>query len=331
MMKNQTLKIKEIFLLFSVSISLVFASNLMALAAKASSNFFPMKINNQSSFYDTGIDKSIIVHGEKPVLVSSQFAFTEGPASDKEGNIFFTDQPNNKIWKYDLNGELSVFMENSGRSNGMFFDKNDNLIACADEHNQLWSIDKNKKITVLLKDYNGQTLNGPNDVWVNPVSGGAYFTDPYYKRDYWKKEHPPQRKQQVYFLPKNKKKAIIVETEIEKPNGVIGTADGKFLFIADIGSGKVFKYNISNDGKLINKKLFVNHSVDGMTIDSEENIYMAGKGVSVYNPEGKLIEYIPIPESWTANVCFGGKDKSILFISASKSIYVLKMNVKGVQ
>lgn len=326
-----TLKIKDLFFLLSATIILVFAMIPNALEAKTSLNLkIPFKIYNQVLLNDTTIDKSVIAQGEKPVLISDKFVFTEGPACDKEGNIYFTDQPDNKIWKYDLKGQLSVFMQNSGRSNGLFFDKNDNLIACADEDNQLWSINKNGRATVLLEDYNGEIFNGPNDVWVHPVNGGIYFTDPYYKRDYWKKDHPPQRKQQVYFLPKNSKKAIAVETEIEKPNGLVGTADGRFLFIADIGSGKVFKYGIDDDGKLINKKLFANHSTDGMTIDSEGDIYLAGKGVTVYNPEGKLLEYIPIPEEWTANVCFGGKDKNLLFITASKSIYRLKMNVTGV-
>ncbi len=280
---------------------------------------------------DTGRDKSIIAQGATPVLVSGQFSFTEGPATDKEGNVFFTDQPNDKIWKYDTNGMSSLFMEKSGRSNGLYFDRKGNIIACADEHNQLWKISKDKKVKVLVRDYDGQTFNGPNDVWVQPVNGGIYFTDPYYKRDYWEKNHPPMRKQNVYYLPKNKKKPVSVETEIEKPNGIIGTRDGRFLYIADIGAGKIFKYSINRDGRLSNKQLFVNHQTDGMTIDNQGNIYLAGKGVAVYNSQGQLIEQIPIPESWTANVCFGGKKKNLLFITASKSIYILQMSVTGVQ
>jgi gluconolactonase len=290
-----------------------------------------MQTLNHLNDKDTGINKSIIAPGATPVLISNQFSFTEGPATDKDGNVFFTDQPNNKIWKYDTNGILSVFMEKSGRSNGLYFDKKDNIIACADEHNQLWQISPDKKVKVLVEDYDGKTLNGPNDVWVNPVNGGLYFTDPYYKRDYWEKDHPPMSKQNVYYLPKNKKKPIPVETEIEKPNGIIGTPDGRFLYIADIGARKIFKYRIDKDGRLSDKQLFVNHQTDGMTIDNEGNIYLAGKGITVYNPEGKLIEQIPIPEDWTANVCFGGKKKDLLFITASKSVYTLQMNVKGVQ
>lgn len=290
-----------------------------------------MQTFNHPDDKDTGINKSIIAPGATPVLISDQFSFTEGPATDKDGNVFFTDQPNDKIWKYDTDGTLSVFTEKSGRSNGLYLDKKGNIIACADEHNQLWQISPAKKVKVLVGDYEGKTLNGPNDVWVNPVNDGIYFTDPYYKRDYWEKDHPPMRKQNVYYLPKNKKKPIPVETEIEKPNGIIGTPDSRFLYIADIGARKIFKYKIDKDGRLSDKQLFVNHQTDGMTIDNVGNIYLAGKGVTVYNPQGQLIEQIPIPEDWTANVCFGGKKKDLLFITASKSVYTLQMNVKGVQ
>ncbi|RZL18326.1 MAG: SMP-30/gluconolactonase/LRE family protein, partial [Pedobacter sp.] len=98
-------------------------------------------------------------------LISSQFKFTEGASVDKQGNVFFTDQPNDKIWKYDTNGKLSLFMDKSGRANGTYFDKKGNLIVCADENNEIWSIDKNKKITLLFSDFEGKKVNGPNDIW----------------------------------------------------------------------------------------------------------------------------------------------------------------------
>src|SRR5580658_6705309 len=105
---------------------------------------------------------------EKPRLISNQFSFTEGASVDKKGNVFFTDQPNNRIWEYDVNGKLSLWMENTSRSNGTYFDNKGNLISCADEHEQLISISPKKKITVLVNGYEGHLLNGPNDVWVAP-------------------------------------------------------------------------------------------------------------------------------------------------------------------
>ncbi len=89
---------------------------------------------------------SIIADNATLQLISDQFSFTEGPAADKNGNVYFTDQPNNRIWKFSTDRKLSVFMENAGRSNGTYFDKDGNLITCADEHNQMWSITPEEKL-----------------------------------------------------------------------------------------------------------------------------------------------------------------------------------------
>jgi gluconolactonase len=275
----------------------------------------------------TTTGSSIIAEGATLQLISDQFSFTEGPAADKRGNIYFTDQPNNKIWKYAIDGTLSVFLENAGRSNGMYFDKKGNLITCADEHNQLWSIKPNRKVTVLLKDLNGLHFNGPNDVWVHP-NGGIYFTDPYYQRDYWIRKSPEIEGQKVYYLQRDK--VTVVADNLKKPNGIIGTPDGKYLYVADIEANKTYKFFINDDGTLNNQTLFVNQGSDGMTIDNKGNIYLTGKGVSIYNAEGKMIEHITVPQDWTSNVTFGGKKKNVLFITASKAIYKLKMKVKGV-
>ena len=267
--------------------------------------------------------------GTKPQLVAKQFSFTEGPAVDRYGNIFFTDQPNNKIWKYDTEGKLSVFLDSAGRSNGMYFDKKGNLISCADAKDELWSISPKGKITVLLKDYNGHMFNGPNDVWVRP-DGGIYITDPYYQRDYWARKKPDLDGQKLYYLPKGKHQAIIVDDKFVRPNGIVGTPDGKILYVADIGDNKTYKYDINKDGSLTNRTLFIAQGSDGMTIDNLGNVYLCGKGVIIVNPKGEKIGHIDIDEPWSANICFGGKNRDILFITASKAVYTLKMNVKGV-
>lgn len=269
----------------------------------------------------------VIADGAIPELISKQFSFTEGPASDRKGNIYFTDQPNNKIWKYGTDGKLSVFLDNAGRSNGLYFDKKDNLVSCADEHNQLWSVSASGKVAVLLKDFNGLNLNGPNDLWIHP-DGGIFFTDPYYQREYWTRKTPEIKKQNVYYL-QNGKAAVIVDSNLVQPNGIIGSADGKYLYVADIGDNKTYKYTIAEDGTITNRQLFTKHGSDGMTIDNKGNIYLTGNGVTVYNPEGEQIEHIAIPAKWTANVTFGGKNKNQLFITASEALYVIKMKVKA--
>lgn len=273
--------------------------------------------------------KSIAAPGAKLTLLADTFKFTEGPAADKQGNVFFTDQPNNRILEWSVDGKLSTFMSDSGRSNGMYFDDAGNLYACADLNNQLWVIDPaTRKVTVLVKDYESKKLNGPNDVWVRP-DGGIYFTDPFYKRDYWTRGEMEQPGQYVYYLTPDHKRLTRVIEDMKQPNGIIGTPDGKRLYVADIGGNKTYTYNINQDGTLSGKKLFAEMGSDGMTIDDQGDIYVTGKGVTVFNAQGEKIDYIPIDKPWTANITFGGKDRETLFITASDSLYSLKTRVHG--
>ena len=260
--------------------------------------------------------------------LAGDFVFTEGPACDRQGNVFFTDQPNDRIHKWSIDGKLSTFMQPCGRANGLSFDHKGYLWACADEKNELWRIDPAGKTTVVVKDYKGKLLNGPNDVWIRP-GGGLYFTDPYYKRDYWKRG-PKAMDECVYYLAPDSKALTRVIEDLKQPNGIIGTPDGKLLYVADIGAGKTYRYNIQPDGALKEKTLFCEMGSDGMTVDSGGNIYLTGKGVTVFDSSGNQIEHIEVPENWTANVCFGGKDKRTLFITATKGLYGLHMRVSGV-
>lgn len=272
--------------------------------------------------------EGIVAPGAKLTLLADGFKFTEGPAADAKGNVFFTDQPNNKILEWSTAGKLSVFMDKAGRSNGLYFDDKGNLYACADLHNQLWEISPSKKVTVLVKDYDGKLLNGPNDVWVRP-DGGVYITDPFYKRDYWTRGPMEQSGQYVYYLTPDHKKLIRVIDDLEQPNGIIGTPDGKRLYVADIKGHKTYTYLINPDGTLRDKKVFTDMGSDGMTIDDQGDIYLVGKGVTVFNSRGEKIDSIPVDKPWTANITFGGKDRSTLFITASDSLYSIKTRVHG--
>ncbi len=317
-------------------------------------------------------ESKIIAPGARLQKLADDFSFTEGPACDSEGNVFFTDQPNNRILKWSVDGKLSTFMHPSGLANGLSFDHEGYLWACADEKNELWRIDRAGKVTVVVKEYKGKLLNGPNDVWVRPnrlaalrtsaatasdtatgarpagrpgekphagvvgqpfdlqeISGGLYFTDPYYQRSYWKRG-PKEMEECVYYLAPDNKTLTRVIDDLKQPNGIIGTQDGQWLYVADIGAGKTFRYHIQPNGALKEKKLFCEMGSDGMTVDNEGNIYLTGKGVTVFDPEGNKIEQIDVPEKWTANVCFGGLDRQMLFITASKSVYGLRMTVHGV-
>lgn len=276
-------------------------------------------------------NKSIIASGAEVEKLSGGFSFTEGPASDKEGNIYFTDQPNNKIYKWGTDGRLSIFHSDPGRANGLYFDHNGDLLSCSDMDNELWSINMEGTHKVLVSGFEGKKLNGPNDLWIDP-KGGIYFTDPLYRRPYWIRDPVMQQDgQHVYYLAPDRKTLIRVAADLEQPNGIIGTPDGKKLYVADIRAKKTYEYSINTGGTLSGKKLFAEMGSDGMTIDSQGNIYLTGQGVTVFNQNGEKIEHIPVDARWTANVCFGGKDRKTLFITASESLFSLRMKVRGVR
>lgn len=271
----------------------------------------------------------IVAPGATVGLLADGFKFTEGPASDAAGNVFFTDQPNDRILKWSTGGKLSTYMQPCGRSNGLCFDDKGNLWACADDKNELWCIDPSGKPSVVVKDYQDKLLNAPNDIWIRP-DGGVYFTDPFYKRSYWNRGPQEQDGQCVYYLGPDHKKLVRVVDDLEQPNGVIGTPDGKTLYVADIRAKKSYAYDIQTDGTLVNKRLFCEMGSDGMTIDNEGNVYLTGKGVTVFDQAGKQIRHIPVDARWTANVCFGGQDGHTLFITASQGFYGIRMRVRGV-
>lgn len=270
----------------------------------------------------------IIQPGAELEKLAGDFSFTEGPSADSKGNVYFTDQPNDRIMVWTVSGQLLTFMQPSGRSNGLSFDKKGNLWACADEKNELWQIAPDKNVTVIPSKYQEKLLNGPNDLWIDN-EGGVYFTDPFYKRSWWEHSTKPQEIQGVYYLSPDHKTITRVVDDLVQPNGIVGTPDNKKLFVADIGGNKIWSYSINKDGSLDNKTLFCEMGSDGMTIDSEGNIYLAGKGVTIFDRNGNKIGNIAVPESWTANVCFGGPDMKSLFITASKGLYRIKLKVKG--
>lgn len=277
--------------------------------------------------------KGIIVKGAELVKVQDGFSFTEGPAVSRVGDVYFTDQPNDRIHVWNaISGEVSVFKENAGRSNGMYFKLDGTLISCADEQNQLWALDSKGNETVLVENFRGKKLNGPNDVWVRP-KGGMYFTDPLYVRPYWEGIRGNEREQDgehVYFLSEDGAEFFRVAEDLVKPNGIIGTPDGKYLYVADIGDSKTYRYEIREDGYLINKELFCEMGSDGMTIDNRGNIYLTGDGVTVFSSKGEKIAHIPVPAKWTANVTFAALDRKTLFITAMDAVYTLQMKTRGV-
>jgi gluconolactonase len=230
--------------------------------------------------------------------------------------------------EWSVEGKLTTFLQPAGRANGMYFDAAGNLLACADEKTELWLITPDGKHTVLAQEFDGRPLNGPNDVWVVPA-GGYYITDPFYKREWWTYNQRPQDTEQVYFVPPGHKPLKRVTSDLVKPNGIVGTPDGKTLFVADIGADRTYAYDIQPDGSLAGKRLVCKKGSDGMTLDTDGNLYLTGHGVFVYDKAGQPIDRIEVPEPWVGNLCFGGQDKHTLFLAACKGLYSIRLTTKG--
>ena len=266
--------------------------------------------------------EDLIAPGAKVERLADGFIFTEGPACDAEGNVYFSDIPNARIHKWSVDGKLTTFREDSGQANGLYFDRKGNLMACEGGNRRLTSIAPDGTLTVLADRYQGKRFNSPNDLWVDP-RGGVYFSDPRYGNQ----DGLEMDGQHVYYLPPGGKPPVRVLDNLVKPNGVVGTADGKLLYVADAGDGKTYVYRIQPDGSLADRKLIAPVGADGMTLDEKGNLYLARNVVHVYSPDGKRLAQIEVPES-PSNLCFGGKDRRTLFITARKGLYAIRMNVR---
>lgn len=267
---------------------------------------------------------AVIAPGAEAKKLAGDFKFTEGPAADAQGNVYFTDIPTNRILKWSVaDGTLSTFLENSGGANGLYFDKDGNLLACQGGERRLVSISPKGEVTVLADKYEGKRFNSPNDLWIDP-NGGVYFTDPRYgSRDGMEMDG-----EHVYYLTPDRKKVIRVINDMVRPNGVIGTANGRRLYVADHGAGQTYSYRINSDGTLSAKQLFARQGSDGVSLDARSNVYLTSELISVYNRRGEKLVEIPVPEP-PANLTFGGPDNKTLFITARTSLYSIPMEIQG--
>jgi gluconolactonase len=296
-------------------------------------------------------------HGQL-VVIEDGFSFTEGPAVDRRGNVFFTDQPNDRIHRWDARtGKVTLFLEGTGRANGMYFDREGNLIAAADMYGELWKIRPDGSHRVLIDNHQGKLLNGPNDVWINPTNGGIYITDPIFPRGYWDPGDPrqqpwePTRSEQapqgkgghVYYLPAGARTLVRVTSDAlgwesdAWPNGVVGTPDGKKLYVNKWyydNKGGTWVFDIRRDGSLANMRKFTDWGGDGMSMDELGNVYISnGEGVLAFDRAGNNILRIPIRTGGGAtNNTFAGRDGRTLFITGPvDKVTAIRMNVKGAE
>jgi len=268
--------------------------------------------------------EGVIKPGSKLVILEKGFRFTEGPAVDKRGTLYFTDIRKNLIHMWADNTGLGVYRKNSDGANGLYFAKSGNLVACLGGAKRVVSFDQKDISSVLAAEYDGKPFNQPNDLWIHP-DGGIFFSDPVYGGG-----TQTQDGQHVYYISPDRLRVIRVVDDMIRPNGLIGTPDGRFLYIADPGAQKTWRYSINKDGSLSDKALFVESGSDGMTIDSRGNIYITRRKVHIYDPKGKLIDEFSTPARPT-NLCFGGADKKTLYITASTFLCSIQTTVPGVK
>ncbi len=274
--------------------------------------------------------KTLVAESSVVETLAIGFGFLEGPISDKKGNIYFTDMHKNRIHIWTSENKLKTFRENSGEANGLAFLNDTTLVVCEGGNRQLTEITLEGKVTVIADQYEGKNLNSPNDLWIDP-KGGIYFTDPRYGN----RDNMELDGEYVFYISPDRKKITKVVDDLIRPNGVLGSPDGKLLYVADRSADTNYVYTINEDGTLSNKTFFSKEGSDGMTMDSEGNIYITSPQgeppfhVSIYSPEGFRLEEIETPEK-PGNVHFGGKDGKTLFIPARTSLYAIKMRVGGV-
>lgn len=270
--------------------------------------------------------ESLVETGAKPVEIPGSFNFSEGPVADGRGNVYFSDYKNNRICKWSTDGVLTVFKDSLKGPLGLDIDPDDRILATLVNGQSVIAIDlKTKAVEVLAETYDGKPLNSPNDIW-RDKKGGIYFTDPRFVQ---MPSPPEQDVMGVYYIPPDRKKLVRVIDDLQKPNGVNGSSDGKYLYVDDTPALKTYVYAIAPDGTVSGRREFAPVGYDGITTDERGNVYICDDGIHIYSPAGVFLERIPVPTK-PSNVCFGGKDMRTLFITTIKgAVYSLRMRVKG--
>ena len=290
----------------------------------------------------------------RSVAVATTVAFTEGPTVDREGTVYFTDIANSRIMTLSPEGELSTFRQPSHRANGLIFDSQWRLLACeGGDGTVLPRVTRTNvetgEIEVIADEYEGRPLHQPNDLTIDG-RGRIYFTD----RPSLDAAPESGDVHGVYRVdPDGAIERILTEPEIERPNGIVISPDDRTLYLIEAhpdegGARMIRAYDLSEEGTASNMRVFHDfypgRSGDGMTIDSEGNLYVAAGlhtlrgtsetldtkcGVHVFSPDGQLMEFIPIPEDTVTNCAFGGPDLKTLYVTAGKTLFEIRTDIAG--
>jgi len=267
----------------------------------------------------------IVPAGSAVEKVSGGHAFTEGPAWDYKGGLYWSDIPKQQILKLAADGKISVYRKASGGANGLMFDKAGRLVACEHKNRRVSRTKADGSIETLADRYGGKKLNSPNDLVIGP-DGSIYFTDPRYGR----RDDLEQDKECVYRIAPDGKVTRVADDTV-KCNGIHISPDAKTLYVADNGNATVRAYPLAKDGTVGKGRLFAKlpGRPDGMSVDAGGNLYMTvDKGVLVLGPGGKALGTIETPER-PSNCSFGGADLRTLYVTARKGLYRIRLNARG--
>jgi len=273
---------------------------------------------------DTGpvfTDSPVVADGARVEKIAGGFVFTEGPAA-RSDTLYFTEHRENEVWRWTPDGGTELFWSGTGGVGGLYFTADGDLAATASRSRSI--VVRNMatgEVRELARGYGDKNYNGPNDLWVAP-DGGVYFTDP----DFGRRPSDFGGGRVFHVAPDGRVTSVI--EDMLQPNGVIGTPDGRTLYVVDDYEEKTWAFDIRGDGTLANRRLFAPEGIDGATMDERGNVYIAADRILVYTPAGELIETIDVPEQ-PSNCCFGGRDGKTLFITARTSVYALEMKVRG--
>lgn len=277
--------------------------------------------------------QDILDDSAKLEKLAGDFQFIEGPIWHPDGFLLFSDIPANIIYKFASNQQVEVFRRPSGKANGNTLDKENRLLTAEHENRRVSRTEKDGKVITLADRYQGKRLNSPNDLVVKS-DGSIYFTDPSYGVT---KEQEELGFYGVYRLASDGKLTLLVK-DLVLPNGIAFSPDEQKLYVNNSEAGYIAVFDMKPDGTVTNQQLFAELKdasqggvPDGLKVDVEGNVYSTGPGgVWIFSPDGKLLGKISVPETAT-NLAWGESDRKTLYITASKSLYRIRLKIAGVR
>ena len=269
--------------------------------------------------------------------LATGFLFTEGPLwHADERYLLFSDMPGDHLRRWSEARGVETFRKSCNMSNGLTWDRQGRLLVCEHATSRVTRTEPDGGITVIASHYDGKELNSPNDIVVRS-DGGIYFTDPIYGRsDYYGVPRPPQLDYRgVYRAEPEGGTLTLLARDFGQPNGLCFSLDGSTLFVNDTERRHIRAFAVRADGTLADGRVWAETTgegegaPDGMKIDRDGNLYCCGPGgIHVFAPDATCLGVLRVPE-YAANFCWGDEDLRSLFITASTSIYRVRVRTPG--